>query len=447
MDAPASPSAPAPALRRFLAGARERLVAPSPRLVHLADRMRARLLASLLAVVVGAGLASGLVQLALVPGFLPTFQVMLAALAALAAGYGASRTRRYRAGAWVAALAPIAACAAVAVLNPDDRVWYAFMSLGVLLASVFLSLRATATVAALAFGVILLLAALVPELRAPQRIVPPLAFHAVFSPMLVLAAHHRNRLEDAERRLQLQLLEVEKLESVGRLAGGVAHDFNNLLTAMLGAADLLEEAVRSGQPTLEDVREIKRAGAQARDLTRQLLAVARRQPVEPRLVDLNGVLRDAERLVRGVLGVGVALELRPAAGLWLVRADPGQLQRVVLNLAANARDALPNGGRFALRTDDVELDGETAHRRPGLRPGPHVRLTAADDGAGMAPEVVARAFEPFFTTKPASAGTGLGLASVWGIVTQAGGHVGVESEPGRGARFEILLPRAGAGPG
>jgi signal transduction histidine kinase len=337
--------------------------------------MRARLLAGLLAVVVVGGLASGVIQLLLVPGFWPTLAAMLVALAALAAGYGASRTRHYRVGGWVAALAPIAACAAAAVLNPDDRVWYAFMSLAVLLGAVFLPRRSTAAVAGLAFVTILALAAFVPELRSPERLVPPLAFHAIFSPMLLLAAHHRNRLEEAERR-------------------------------------------------------------------RQLLAVARRQPVEPRLVDLGGLLRDSERLLRGALGERVALELRTGDGLWPVRADPGELRRVVLNLAVNARDALPAGGRFTLATADVELDAAAAERRPGLRPGPHVLLTAADDGVGLAPEVVAHAFEPFFTTKPAGAGTGLGLASVWGIVTQAGGHVGVESQPGRGARFEIHLPRA-----
>jgi signal transduction histidine kinase/CheY-like chemotaxis protein len=419
----------------------ERLVAPSPLLVRLSDRMRARLLAGLLAVIVVGGFASGVVQLAVIPGFLPTFLAMCGALVVLAAGYASSRTRHYRVGGAIAALAPLVACLSVAALNPDDRVWYAFMSISVLLAAVFLSLRATAAVAGLSILGILLLLALVPALRPLDRSLPPLAFHAIFSPLMLLAARHRDRLEAAERRLQEQLLQAQKLESVGRLAGGVAHDFNNLLMGILGYAEFLEEGIRAGAPELEDLAEIRRAGERARDLTRQLLAVARKQVTEPGVLDLNEVLRESEKLLRRVLGEDVELVVTLAPDPWPVMADPTQLQQVILNLAVNARDAMPHGGRLVLETGNLEVDARHAAAHPGLRPGPHVRLAVSDSGQGMSPETRAHAFEPFYTTKPVGEGTGLGLATVYGIVTQAGGHVGVESEPGRGTRFDIYLPR------
>ena len=252
-----------------------------------------------------------------------------------------------------------------------------------------------------------------------------------------------------QRQLEQRLLQALKLESVGRLAGGVAHDFNNLLVAILGYAQFLEEGIRAGKPSLEDLAEIREAGEQARDLTRQLLAVARRQVVEPVVMDLNGVLRDAERLLRRVLGEDVVLTVIPAPDLWRVKADPAQVQQVVLNLAVNARDAMPRGGTLVLETANVEIDDRYAQAHPGVRPGRYARLAVSDSGVGMSPEVRAHLFEPFFTTKPAGEGTGLGLATVYGIVQQAGGHVSVHSETGRGTSFQIHLPRteeAEAGP-
>jgi PAS domain S-box-containing protein len=252
-----------------------------------------------------------------------------------------------------------------------------------------------------------------------------------------------------QRQLEQRLLQALKLESVGRLAGGVAHDFNNLLVAILGYAQFLEEGIRAGKPSLEDLAEIREAGEQARDLTRQLLAVARRQVVEPVVMDLNGVLRDAERLLRRVLGEDVVLTVIPAPDLWRVKADPAQVQQVVLNLAVNARDAMPRGGTLVLETANVEIDDRYAQAHPGVRPGRYARLAVSDSGVGMSPEARAHLFEPFFTTKPAGEGTGLGLATVYGIVQQAGGHVSVESETGRGTSFQIHLPRteeAEAGP-
>ncbi|HEU4383840.1 MAG TPA: PAS domain-containing protein [Anaeromyxobacteraceae bacterium] len=244
-----------------------------------------------------------------------------------------------------------------------------------------------------------------------------------------------------QRQLEQRLLHVQKLEGVGRLAGGVAHDFNNQLVAILGYAQLLEEGIRAGRPSLDDLAEIRDAGERARDLTRQLLAVARRQVVEPKVMDLNDVLRDAERLLRRVLGEDVALTVVPAADLWPVKADRTQIHQLLLNLAANARDAMPQGGTLTLETSNAMLEPGYAEAHPGVQPGPYALLVVSDSGVGMSPEASAHLFEPFFTTKPAGEGAGLGLATVYGIVKQAGGHVTVHSEPGRGTDVAIYLPR------
>ncbi len=257
-----------------------------------------------------------------------------------------------------------------------------------------------------------------------------------------------SQLEDVTGRRQLEdrLLQAQKLESVGRLAGGVAHDFNNLLVAILGYAEFLEKGIREGNPSLDDLAEIRAAGERARDLTRQLLTVARRQVVEPRVMDLNEVLRDAERLLRRVIGEDVDLAVVPAESLWRVKADPAQIQQVVLNLAVNARDAMPRGGKLTLETANVELDERYAASHPGVAPGHYALLAVSDSGTGMSREATAHLFEPFFTTKPAGAGTGLGLATVYGIVKQAGGHISVYSEPGHGTSFKIYLPPTDGAP-
>jgi two-component system, cell cycle sensor histidine kinase and response regulator CckA len=241
----------------------------------------------------------------------------------------------------------------------------------------------------------------------------------------------------AEERFQ----QAQRLESVGRLAGGVAHDFNNLLTVILGASDVLGEDLREGRAASpEDVAQIRSAGERARDLTGQLLAFARRQVVAPVPLDLNEAVRGSERLLRRVLGEDVQLAVGLAPGLWTVRCDPGQVEQVILNLAMNARDAMPRGGRLGLLTANVEVDEAQAARQPGLRAGRWVRLTVEDSGTGMSPEVRAHLFEPFFTTKAKGSGTGLGLATVHGIVSQAGGVVQVRSVPGQGSTFEVYLP-------
>ena len=245
-----------------------------------------------------------------------------------------------------------------------------------------------------------------------------------------------------QRHLQEQLAQAQKLECIGRLAGGVAHDFNNLLVSILGNADFLERGLGPDHPQLEEVREIRQAGERARDLTGQLLAVARRQIIAPRTVDLNEVVREAEKLLRRLIGEDVAVAVRLTPGPWSARADAGQLQQVLLNLAVNARDAMPRGGLLTLETENVVTTAAWAAAHPGAAPGPHVLLKVTDTGEGMSEEVQRHLFEPFFTTKAVGKGTGLGLATVYGIVKQAGGQITLRSRPGAGTTFEIHLPRA-----
>ncbi len=243
-----------------------------------------------------------------------------------------------------------------------------------------------------------------------------------------------------QRRAEEQFRQAQKLESIGRLAGGVAHDFNNLLVGILGYAEFLAKGIQAGNPSLDDLAEIQKAGERARDLTRQLLTVARRQMTEPRPVDPNGVLRESEKLLRRVMGEDVDMRLRLEPGVGTVFADPSQLQQVVMNLAVNARDAMPRGGRLTIETSSVLLDARYAERHAEVEPGPYVMIAVSDSGEGMSPEIQSHLFEPFFTTKPAGRGTGLGLASVHGIVKQAGGHLWVYSEPGKGTTFKVYLP-------
>jgi PAS domain S-box-containing protein len=246
-----------------------------------------------------------------------------------------------------------------------------------------------------------------------------------------------------QRRTEDQLRQAQKLESIGRLAGGVAHDFNNLLTVILSCATSLEEGARGAA---EEIREIHGAAQRAAELTRQLLAFARKQVIDPVPLVLNDVVRGSEKLLRRVLGedVDVRVELDPQ--LWATRCDPGQIEQVIMNLAVNARDAMPRGGRLAIETANARLDEEGARRRPGRAPGDWVRLLIRDSGTGMSAEVKAHLFEPFFTTKPPGAGTGLGLATVYGIVKQLDGHVEVASEPGAGTTIDVWLPRTREAP-
>jgi len=249
-----------------------------------------------------------------------------------------------------------------------------------------------------------------------------------------------------QRRLEEQLGESQKLESVGRLAGGVAHDFNNLLTVVLCSTETMrEDLARGKQVDVEDVESIAGAGERARDLTRQLLAFARRQIVAPTVLDLNDVVLGSEKLLRRVLGEDVVLSIRLQPGLWKVRCDEAQLEQVIMNLTVNAREAMPDGGHLLVDTANVQV--RDPGQVPGIPPGDWVRLTVRDSGAGMAPEVKAHVFEPFFTTKPKGQGTGLGLSTVYGIVKQNGGHIRVESDPSQGTTFDVFLARGSGSPG
>jgi PAS domain S-box-containing protein len=248
------------------------------------------------------------------------------------------------------------------------------------------------------------------------------------------------------RALEDRLRQAQKMEAVGQLAGGIAHDFNNLLTAILSSADLLEADLAADDPRRADVAAIRQAAERAAQLTRQLLAFSRQQILQPTLLDLNLLVARLEGLLRRVIPEHVHLETRLAENPALVYADPSQLEQVILNLVVNARDAMPEGGSIGIETELVTLDAGFVAAHPGSTAGPHVRLAVSDTGCGMDPATLARIFEPFFTTKAPGQGTGLGLAVVYGIVKQSGGYIGVESEPGRGSRFQIYLPEAAGSP-
>jgi signal transduction histidine kinase/CheY-like chemotaxis protein len=250
----------------------------------------------------------------------------------------------------------------------------------------------------------------------------------------------RQRVEEERARLETQLHQAHKLEAIGRLAGGIAHDFNNLLTVITSYGELIQQDLPSGHPFATPVAEIVAASDRATALTRQLLAFGRHQVRHPQPLDLNDVLLGIERMLGRLIGEDIDLECRPDRDACAVLADRGQIEQIIVNLAVNARDAMPEGGKLTIETDRVEIDEEFVRAHAGVAPGRYVRLSVSDTGVGMDATTQERIFEPFFTTKAREKGSGLGLATVYGIVRQTGGHVWVYSEPGRGASFKIYLP-------
>jgi len=256
-----------------------------------------------------------------------------------------------------------------------------------------------------------------------------------------LAQQQRDQEQDRAKGLEEQLAQTERMEAIGRLAGGVAHDFNNLLGVILGNSELLLQDESLGKRLGERLQEIKMAGEEATSLTRQLLAFSRQQVFERQILDVNVVLRDMQPLLARIIRESIHFELDLGKQVGSIRIDRSQLAQVILNLVANARDAMTSGGRLRVETCNVELDESYTREHVDVRPGSYVQLSVTDSGSGMDRETVSRIFEPFFTTKEHGRGSGLGLATVYGIVRQSGGHVWVYSEPGLGATFKIYFPR------
>jgi two-component system cell cycle sensor histidine kinase/response regulator CckA len=247
--------------------------------------------------------------------------------------------------------------------------------------------------------------------------------------------------EKALRRSEDQLRQAQKMEAIGRLAGGVAHDFNNMLSVVLSYTGLILADMKSDDPLRPDLEEIRKAGERAAGLTRQLLAFSHQQVVLPKIVDLNQIVGGIETMLGRLLGADVEVTLLPAPRLGKVKADPGQVEQIVMNLVVNARDAMVHGGKLTIQTNNVDLDEHYASEHLGVTAGPHVMLAVTDSGVGMDKETQAQVFEPFFTTKDKGKGTGLGLSIVFGIVKQNGGHIWLYSEPGKGTTFKVYFPR------
>lgn len=258
--------------------------------------------------------------------------------------------------------------------------------------------------------------------------------------VLIQDITERLRAEAERENLEAQLVQAQKMESIGRLAGGVAHDFNNMLSVILGYAELMRAKLAPGDPLANDLEQLQGAALRSKEMTAQLLAFSRKQIIEPRILDLNRLIRGLENTLARLIGEDIDLLFMPFEGLGNIEADPLQVEQILMNLAVNARDAMPYGGRLTIETANAWLDGLHPREHAGLPQGDFVRITIRDDGIGMTAETLDRVFEPFFTTKEMGKGTGLGLATVYGIVKQGNGFINVKSTPGRGTTFNIYLP-------
>jgi signal transduction histidine kinase/CheY-like chemotaxis protein len=265
----------------------------------------------------------------------------------------------------------------------------------------------------------------------------------------VQAERERLKARAERERLEAQLNQSQRMESLGQLAGGVAHDFNNLLAVMLNYTSFVAEHINSVAATSDDPRwpevrrdigQVLRAGERATQLTHQLLAFGRREVVRPRVLNVNTVVAEIQQMLRRTLGEHIQMHITLDSGLWSVLADPGQLEQVLVNLAVNARDAMPDGGTLSIDTTNVTIDEDAPTARPEVGSGRYAQIRVSDTGYGIPPEITERVFEPFFTTKPKGQGSGLGLATVYGIITQVNGHVWVDSVPGAGTTFTAVLP-------
>jgi two-component system, cell cycle sensor histidine kinase and response regulator CckA len=250
----------------------------------------------------------------------------------------------------------------------------------------------------------------------------------------------RKRVEEALRQSEKQLRQAQKMEAVGRLAGGLAHDFNNLLTVIMGHSQVLLSDMGPSHPLRSKIEEMQKAGDRAATLIRQLLTFSRRQPSEPKVLTLNPIITNFEIMLRRLIGENIEFIFKPSQEDLRVKADPAQLEQVLMNLVVNARDAMPNGGKVTIETASANLGRTPVYHLSPLPPGAYVRLSVSDTGCGMPPDVQAHIFEPFFTTKPEGKGTGLGLSTVFGIVTQSGGGLDLSSTVGKGTRFDVYLP-------
>ncbi|MCH2108252.1 MAG: ATP-binding protein [Polyangiaceae bacterium] len=421
------------------------LVRPSSRVQDPMDRRRSRLLASQLVVVDLLVLIGALLQALRAPDFLPVAPFVGIGWSALFFGYVLARKGAYEVAASIVATSIIFVCLAIVLVRPQDPVWEGFMTLAVLFASLFVSLRIIALLSAWAVAATIAAVFLTPELRAPGTSIPLVFYQVIMVAMIFLTRAHHAALDKMRREKDLahqaRLEQAKRVELLGRLAGGIAHDFNNVLQLVtVGASELKS----SNEITLDDqevVGDILEASERGSDLTKRLMMVAKEQQLEPGVFDLKDWLHQVvptlERESRG----RASLEFFYSEGVVKICADETQVRQVLDNLIRNAIAACPDAAVIRLRLEDTQLVGEDALEL-GCAPGRYAQLFVEDSGSGMDEQTLARIFDPFFTTRDAGMGTGLGLASVWAILQQQGGHISAESRLGEGSSFRVLWPLA-----